>query len=182
VLSRSLLFWVVVLAACGRVGFQDAQREHVTDAAAADVSAPDAGAGSSPRAACCTAWCQDDNRFGPGEELPSEAYYASDYTMTPVCSSSTGCTCTVAAWIANTWTIVTGDVCDAHNFATSCPSGGCDGTQCPVIAIEGRWDAATDSCTCVGRALTGGLTQDIWSSTCEENDNNRSFLEACPAT
>lgn len=152
----------------------------VTDSGAATDSGPSDG-GLRPRQACCTAWCQDDDRFGPGSTVDSEGFIAS----AAGCSSTTGCTCAVSAWIASTWTVVTGGICDAHDFATSCP-GSCDGTQCPVVDITGRLSAVGSTCTCVGAArpiMTGGPAgpaEDVWDSDCAENAGTVTFLEACP--
>lgn len=142
----------------------------VSDAGPSDAGPPDAGA----RAACCTAWCRDDWRFG-GASVASEAYVASNGE----CSSSTGCTCAVSASIASTWTLVTGDVCDAHDFATECPEA-CDGSQCTEIQIEGRYDPGSETCTCVGTD-PAERSQDVWSSECAENTDTVPFAEACPA-
>ena len=149
-------------------GVRDAGTD--TRDAGTDAGVPDAGAG---RAACCTAWCRDGDRFD-GTTYALEAYVAS----APGCTSSTGCTCTASALIATSWTVVSGDICDTHDFATSCP-GGCDGTQCGIIAITGRLDGATGVCTCEG--TIEGRTQDIWDSNCPENaDFDSEFVTICP--
>lgn len=146
-----------------------------SDAGTPDIGAPDTGTPDTgtERAACCTAWCQDGDRFD-GTTYDLEPYVAS----APGCTSSTGCTCTTSAVIANNWTVVSGDICDTHDFATSCP-GDCDGSQCGTIAITGRLDVSTGVCTCEG--TTEGRTQDIWDSNCAENaDSDSSFPTLCP--
>ncbi len=138
-----------------------------------DTGPVDSGATAS-RAACCTAWCQDADRFG-GSTVASEAYTASRTG----CTSSTGCTCAVSAAIATTWTVITGDICDAHDFAMSCP-GTCDGSQCNEVEISGRFVSSSEECVCVGRDIVSGLTQDVWSSQCVENSSATPFESACP--
>ncbi len=182
----------VLATSCGRVGYNSvSQKEEnaglidaavsldgseIVDAGASpDAEAVDAG--MSARELCCTTWCQDDNRFGPGATVASEGYIATEGE----CSSSTGCTCAVSAWIASTWTVVTGNVCDAHNFWENSEVD-CDGSQCPVVSIRGRLDALTDECVCVGKSNVPVLEEDVWSSTCVENEGSQPFLSACPGS
>lgn len=131
-------------------------------------TAPSSPPSVTPLSISCSDWCLHEDILGWYANNPLDSYTASDYTFDPNCSSSTGCPCTLSAMIANTWTIVTGNICDSHNFNDNC--GSCDGTQCDAMqaTIFSQWDSVAGICTC--SATANGITKDVWDSNCAEND------------